>query len=121
MSDRSLRGMRLGSQSKETEAGIEPAPRQIVEYKCSKEHETKIPFSTEADIPATWPCSTCGETASLVNGEATAEEEDNEKTVRTHWDMLLERRTPEELEQILEDRLTILREKRKAALQSSKD
>ncbi|HXF03396.1 MAG TPA: RNA polymerase-binding protein RbpA, partial [Arthrobacter sp.] len=32
--------------------------------------------------------------------------------VRTHWDMLLERRSVEELEQILEDRLTKLRERR---------
>ncbi|MDN6638940.1 MAG: RNA polymerase-binding protein RbpA, partial [Yaniella sp.] len=31
MSDRSLRGMRLGAQSMETEAGVEPAPRQQIE------------------------------------------------------------------------------------------
>jgi len=36
----------------------------------------------------------------------------NDKPVRTHWDMLLERRSVEELEQILQDRLTILRERR---------
>jgi hypothetical protein len=36
----------------------------------------------------------------------------NEKAVRTHWDMLLERRSLPELEQILEDRLNILRERR---------
>ncbi|HAP88994.1 MAG TPA: hypothetical protein DCR15_04125, partial [Arthrobacter bacterium] len=34
MSDRSLRGMRLGAQSMETESGVEPAPRQRVEYRC---------------------------------------------------------------------------------------
>ena len=33
MSDRSLRGMRLGSQSMETESNVQPAPRQRVEYR----------------------------------------------------------------------------------------
>jgi hypothetical protein len=46
----------------------------------------------------------------LVDGERPVNS--NEKAVRTHWDMLLERRSLPELEQILEDRLTILRERR---------
>jgi len=32
--------------------------------------------------------------------------------VRTHWDMLLERRTLAELEEVLEERLDVLREMR---------
>lgn len=35
MSDRSLRGMRLGSQSMETESNVQPAPRQRVEYRTA--------------------------------------------------------------------------------------
>ena len=35
-----------------------------------------------------------------------------EKHVRTHWDMLLERRTLAELEEVLEERLDVLREMR---------
>ena len=35
-----------------------------------------------------------------------------EKAVRTHWDMLLERRSIPELEQILSDRLELLRSRR---------
>ena len=34
------------------------------------------------------------------------------KHVRTHWDMLLERRSIPELEELLEERLTLLRESR---------
>ena len=34
------------------------------------------------------------------------------KPARTHWDMLLERRSVEELEELLDERLTLLRESR---------
>lgn len=54
--------------------------------------------------------SKTGKEALLVDGERP--DTSNEKAVRTHWDMLLERRSLPELEQILEDRLTILRERR---------
>jgi hypothetical protein len=106
MSDRSLRGMRLGAQSMETEAGVEPAPRQRVEYRCEDGEQVFVVFSSEAEIPATWISKT-GKEATLVNGEKPVDS--NEKPVRTHWDMLLERRSVEELEQILKDRLDKLR------------
>ncbi|EMQ97530.1 RNA polymerase-binding protein RbpA [Paeniglutamicibacter gangotriensis] len=113
MSDRSLRGMRLGAQSMETEAGVEPAARQRVEYRCEDGEQVFVIFAIEADIPATWMSKT-GKVAKLVNGEAKVEES-KEKPVRTHWDMLLERRSVEDLETILKDRLTKLRTTRSAA------
>ncbi|WP_372699267.1 RNA polymerase-binding protein RbpA [Arthrobacter sp. JSM 101049] len=106
MSDRSLRGMRLGAQSMETEAGVEPAPRQRVEYRCEDGEQVFVMFSTEAEIPPTWVSKT-GKEAKLVNGEQP--DDSNAKPVRTHWDMLLERRSVDELEQILKDRLDKLR------------
>jgi hypothetical protein len=109
MSDRSLRGMRLGAQSMETESGVEPAPRQRVEYRCEDGEQVFVTFSSEAEIPPVWVSKT-GKEALLVDGERP--DTSNEKAVRTHWDMLLERRSLPELEQILEDRLTILRERR---------
>jgi hypothetical protein len=109
MSDRSLRGMRLGAQSMETESGVEPAPRQRIEYRCADGEQVFVTFSSEAEIPATWVSKT-GKEAILVDGEKPVDA--NEKAVRTHWDMLLERRSMEELEQILEDRLVKLRERR---------
>ncbi|GLB67329.1 MULTISPECIES: RNA polymerase-binding protein RbpA [Micrococcaceae] len=109
MSDRSLRGMRLGAQSMETEAGVEPAPRQRVEYRCEDGEQVFVTFAAEAEIPSTWVSKT-GKEAVLVNGAKP--DDSNEKPVRTHWDMLLERRSVEELEQILEDRLNKLRERR---------
>ena len=66
-------------------------------------------FSSEAEIHPVWVSKT-GKEALLVDGERPVNL--NEKAVRTHWDMLLERRSLPELEQILADRLTILRERR---------
>lgn len=54
MSDRSLRGMRLGSQSMETEAGVEPAARQRVEYRCEDGETVIVTFAAEAEVPPTW-------------------------------------------------------------------
>ncbi|GAA5229025.1 RNA polymerase-binding protein RbpA [Paeniglutamicibacter antarcticus] len=113
MSDRSLRGMRLGAQSMETEAGVEPAARQRVEYRCEDGEQVFVIMAAEADIPATWMSKT-GKVAKLVNGEAEPAVT-NEKPVRTHWDMLLERRSMEELDTILKDRLAKLRAARGAA------
>ena len=103
MSDRSLRGMRLGSQSMETESNVQPAPRQRVEYRTADGDRVFVTFAAEAEIPQTWTAKS-GKEAFLVNGDSGSSAED-EKPVRTHWDMLMERRSIEELEKTLEDRL----------------
>lgn len=109
MSDRSLRGMRLGSQSMETEAGVEPAPRQRVEYRTEDGERVFVTFAQEAEIPAIWTAKS-GKEAYLVNGESNHEKA-AEKPARTHWDMLMERRSMEELEETLQKRLEIYRER----------
>ncbi|MDN3461644.1 RNA polymerase-binding protein RbpA [Kocuria sp. APC 4018] len=107
MSDRSLRGMRLGSQSMETEAGVEPAPRQRMEYRTADGESVSVMFAAEAEIPPVWTTKT-GQEAILVNGEKP--ENPNEKHQRSHWDMLLERRSVEELEETLQQRLEFYKE-----------
>jgi GH18 family chitinase len=111
MSDRSLRGMRLGSQSMESEAGVEPAARQTVTYLTEEENPERVDvvFAMEADVPAVWYTKS-GKKAHRSDGAE--EEPSKEKPVRTHWDMLLERRSQEDLEVILADRLKFLRESR---------
>jgi hypothetical protein len=89
MGDRTLRGARLGGQSFEDERGIE------------------ITMSVEADVPANWECPRCGAEALSVDG--ILPEQKVEKPARTHWDMLLERRSISELEDILTERLELLR------------
>ena len=64
-------------------------------------------FAAEAEIPQTWTAKS-GKEAFLVNGDSGSSAED-EKPVRTHWDMLMERRSIEELEKTLEDRLQYYR------------
>ena len=110
MADRSLKGTGLGAKSFEDEAGVEFAARQEVGYDCSRQHHFTLVFSAEADIPALWECPRCGAEALSTDGIEKVVKA--EKPVRTHWDMLLERRSEKELEDILKDRLKILREKR---------
>jgi rubredoxin len=108
MSERALRGSRLGAASYENDRDIELAPRQAVSYDCPNGHRFEVPFSAEADeIPAKWECRVCG--APAQRADATPPEEARGKPARTHWDMLLERRTREELEEILAERLAVLR------------
>lgn len=107
MNSRSLRGTRLGSLSMETDEGVLAAPRQEAVYDCPNNHTIVLPFSVEADVPAVWECR-CGASALLRDHERP--EEKPGKPVRTHWDMLRERRSIPELEDILEEQLTKLRE-----------
>ena len=107
MAERTLRGARLGGQSFEDERGIEFAARQQVGYACPQGHTFEITMSVEADVPATWECPRCG--AEALSTEGVAPETKAEKPARTHWDMLLERRSIKELEEILTERLELLR------------
>ena len=106
MSDRSMRGTRLGAQSLESASGVQLAARQDVTYHCPNGHTIVVPLSMEADVPALWECR-CGSMALRENTEAP--EEKPGKPARTHWDMLMERRTTAELEELLAERLELLR------------
>lgn len=109
MAERSLRGTNLSWLSFESDEGVTFSERQMVSYTCPDGHVSELPFSVEAEIPPLWECR-CGLDAKLNDGpepEAKAV-----KPQRTHWDMLLERRSVPELEQLLEERLALLREKR---------
>ena len=106
MADRSLRGMRIGAHSMESDQGVEFAPRLQAYYDCPDGHTIVLPFSTEADVPVVWECR-CGQEALLR--DASKPEPKSGKPPRTHWDMLLERRTVGELEELLAERLELLR------------
>ena len=110
MADRTLRGSRLGAISYETEYGAEPAPRNVAAYRCAQGHEFNVPFSEDAEIPTTWECRLDGSTSVLVDGPAP--ETKKVKPVRTHWDMLMERRSIADLEEVLAERLDVLRARR---------
>ena len=107
MAERALRGARLGAQSFEDERGVEMAPRQEIEFVCADGHTFTVTMADEAEIPDEWEDPKTGQLGLRVDGgEPVAK---NEKPVRTHWDMLLERRSESELEEILTERLELLR------------
>jgi hypothetical protein len=108
MIERALRGTRLGAQSYENDRGVDVAPRQDTSYVCPIGHHFSVPFSIEAEIPPVWECRVCG--AEAVKVDATRPEQKKGKPPRTHWDMLMERRTTADLEELLTERLALLRE-----------
>lgn len=107
MAERALRGARLGTQSFEDERGVEMAPRQQIEYVLADGTRFEITMSVEAEVPEQWDDPRTGQTGRRADVVDNAPDED--KGARTHWDMLLERRSQEELEDILSERLELLR------------
>jgi len=107
MAERALRGARLGAQSFEDERGVEMAPRQQVEYVCPDGHTFTVTMADEAELPEEWEDPKTGQIGRRVNGGELIVKD--EKPIRTHWDMLLERRSVDELEELLSERIELLR------------
>jgi hypothetical protein len=107
MAERALRGSRLGAVSYENDESTEPAERQLAGYSCPNGHRFAVPFSVEAEVPSSWECRSCGAIATRDDGGTPTPTRG--KPARSHWDMLLERRSIPELEAILEERLEVLR------------
>jgi len=107
MADRVMRGSRLGAVSYETERNHDLAPRQIVRYRTENGGEFEVPFADDAEIPGTWLCRN-GMEGTLIEGGDTAEPKKG-KVPRTPWDMLRERRSIEELDELLKERLEIIK------------
>ena len=107
MAERALRGARLGAQSFEDERGVEMAPRREIEYVCDDGHSFPVIMSEEAEVPYEWEDPKTGRSGRRIDGGEPEKKE--EKPARTHWDMLLERRSESELEEILTERLELLR------------
>ena len=110
MNDAPLRGSTIGARSYESDHYAEPAERQVFQYDCPVGHHTYLPFSTEAEsIPLTWTCR-CGREALVVTKSPNLAQPDErpERHLRTHWDMLRERRSIAELEELLAERIALL-------------
>lgn len=102
----SMRGTRLGALSYENDTHIDLAERMPIAYECPDGHRTVVPFSVEAEeIPYEWLCR-CGRTG--VRPDVEAPQAAPARHVRSHWDMLMERRTRAQLEELLAERLELL-------------
>lgn len=106
MADRALRGMKIGANSLENDVGVDLAPRIEAIYDCPDGRTIIIPFAADADVPPVWEAPGGGE---ALLRDATRPDPKPTKPVRTHWDMLLERRTEKELQELLDERLELLR------------
>jgi rubredoxin len=107
-----IRGSRVGAGPMgEAERG-EAAPRQDVSYYCSQNHQTKIAFAIEADVPDSWDCPRCGLPASLdcENPPPPPRIE----PYKTHLAYVKERRSDAEAKDILEEAIATLRARRKS-------
>ena len=109
MAERSLRGTNLSALSMESDENVVLSERRLTRYVCANQHVSELPFSVEAEIPPTGECR-CGLEGRLVDGPDV--EDRPVKAARTHWDMLLERRSIAELEDLLAERLEVLRRSR---------
>ena len=111
MADRSLRGMRLGSQSLQSEEGVTFSPRKKSTYQAADGSTFEVMFSADAEIPTVWESPKSGREGRLIgeDGRQVEPEPADAKVPRTHWDMLLERRSRPELEELLQERLDFLR------------
>lgn len=114
MADRSLRGVRIGAQSLQSEEGVVFSPRAKSSYQLEDGTTFDVMFAADAEIPQEWEDPKTGQVGRLLDakGKPVELDDSDEKAARTHWDMLLERRTRAELEVILEERLQYLRERR---------
>ena len=118
MADRVLRGSRMGAVSYETDRDHDLAPRQMVKYRTEDGDVYEVPFADDAEIPEEWLCKN-GQWGTLVEGEGV--ESKPVKPPRTHWDMLCERRSIEELDKLLEERIEHLRKRRRSAAKLLKE
>jgi len=117
MAERALRGTRLGATSYENDRNTDLAPRQDVAFDCPNGHHFSVPFAAEAELPPTWECRVCGALAVATAGQSPSPKK--AKPPRSHWDMLMERRSVEDLEAVLAERLEVIRERRQ--VESSRD
>lgn len=108
-----MRGTRLGSTSYEL-GNVPSAPTRLTTFVCPDDHRTRMPFAAEADeIPDTWECAECGLRA--VREGAVAPEPAEVPRRRSHFDMLLERRSRADLLLVLDERLGELNAHKRSA------
>jgi thioesterase domain-containing protein len=114
MADRVMRGSRLGAVSYETDRNHDLAPRQTARYRTKNGEEFEVPFADDVAVPGTWVCRN-GMEGTLIDEGGDLAEPKKVKVPRTHWDMLRERRSIEELEELLKERLEIINSRRRGS------
>ncbi|MGH3857999.1 RNA polymerase-binding protein RbpA [Actinokineospora sp.] len=112
-----LRATRIGGGggSCEPDRHRELADRVTVDYHCpagTTGHRLPVVLSHDAEPPPAWTCRHHGIKATLPAGTPPADMVTDERVARTPWVMLRERRTLDELDALLHERLAHLRARR---------
>jgi uncharacterized membrane protein len=83
-------------------------------YRAADGTEFEVIFAADAEVPQQWESPKTGQEGVLLgsDGVPVVLDETDVKVPRSHWDMLLERRTRAELEELLQERLDYLRSRR---------
>jgi hypothetical protein len=84
----------------------DPAAHQSVDFVCPRGHEFTLMFAENVELPSAWECRQHSTAAGLKNQ---ARPQPPPVKVRTHWDMLRERRKESDLERLLDAQLKALR------------
>ena len=85
MADRSLRGIRLGAQSLQSEEGVVFHERAQHIYTCTScGRDTTMTFAADAEVPEAWECRTCGAESLLRIGDGTATVDHSDDKVAAH-------------------------------------
>jgi hypothetical protein len=107
-----VRGTRLARPTDEVDRGAPLAARHGITYWCPRDHDTVVIFSVDAETPAEWDCSQCGDPASTDRGVALPPGRPR-WFPRTPYEFLMMRRTPEDGERLLNEALAKLQEGRR--------
>lgn len=107
-SGNAIRGSRVGAGPMgENERG-EAAPRVRVSFWCANMHETRPSFASDAQVPETWDCPSCGCPAG--QDQTNPPQPYSTEPYKTHLGYVRERRSDAEGEAILAEALQRLRE-----------
>lgn len=115
MSEKRLRGTRLGSISLETEEGVDFVATQLVTFRTEDGEEFSVRFMEGVDLPYDWVSPRSGNTGRRLDrsGKPIVGVDPNAPVppppTVTHWEQLLKRRTIPELEEILANRIEEMR------------
>jgi hypothetical protein len=116
MSNKQLRGSRLGSISTETEEGVEFVDRQNVTFRTADGEEFVVTFMAGVELPYDWRSPRSSNIGRRLDAKGKPIQGDDPNAPApiaptvTHWEQLMKRRTIEELEVILQDRIIAMRE-----------
>ncbi|MEY4312698.1 MAG: hypothetical protein RLZZ319_207 [Actinomycetota bacterium] len=115
MSEKRLRGSRLGSISLESEVGVDFVALQDVTFRTADGEEFSVRFMEGVELPFDWTSPRSGKVGRRLDAKGKPIEgiDPNAPTppppTVTHWEQLLKRRTIPELEVILADRIAEMR------------